>query len=173
MRPVVIVSACLLGQPVRYDGGDKSNSLVRELLAERYDIFPLCPEAEAGLGIPRPPVQLVRNSKGMIEVLGVEQDLDVTGTLRDFSHRSIAKLVGRIDGAVLKSRSPSCGIDTTPVFDEERREVATGSGVFAQTLLVHMPRLPVIDEEQFGDETLRDAFFRSVDQQFASRDQVC
>ena len=63
--------------------------------------------------------------------------------------------------------------DTTPVFDEVRREVATGPGVFAQTLLVHMPRLPVIDEEQFGDETLRDAFFRSVDQQFASRDQVC
>ena len=116
MRPVVIVSACLLGQPVRYDGGDKSNTLVRKLLGERFDIFPLCPEAEAGLGIPRPPVQLVRNGEGMIEVLGVEEVLDVTGALRDFSHRSIAKLVGRIDGAVLKSRSPSCGIGTTPVL---------------------------------------------------------
>ena len=172
MRPVVIVSACLLGQPVRYDGGDKSNRLVRELLAERFDIFPLCPEAEAGLGIPRPPVQLVRSSKGMIEVLGVEEDLDVTGVLRDFSHRSIAKLVGRIDGAVLKSRSPSCGIGTTPVFDEARKEVDTDSGVFAQTLLVHMPRLPVIDEEQFADETLRDAFINSVERQFATRDHV-
>jgi uncharacterized protein YbbK (DUF523 family) len=172
MRPVVIVSACLLGQPVRYDGGDKSNMLVRNLLAERFDIFPLCPEAEAGLGIPRPPVQLVRNGEGMIEVLGVEENLDVTGALRDFSHRSIAKLVGRIDGAVLKSRSPSCGIGTTPVFNEQRREVATDSGVFAQTLLLHMPRLPVIDEEQFSDETLRDAFFTSVEKQFATRDDV-
>jgi uncharacterized protein YbbK (DUF523 family) len=172
MRPVVIVSACLLGQPVRYDGGDKSNSLVSNLLAERFDIFPLCPEAEAGLGIPRPPVQLVRNGEGMIEVLGVEQDLDVTGALRDFSHRSIAKLVGRIDGAVLKSRSPSCGIGTTPVFDEHRREVAIDSGVFAQTLLLHMPRLPVIDEEQFSDASLRESFFASVQQQYNSRDQV-
>ncbi|MDX1345386.1 MAG: DUF523 domain-containing protein [Sedimenticolaceae bacterium] len=172
MRPVVIVSACLLGQPVRYDGGDKSNTLVRNLLGERFDIFPLCPEAEAGLGIPRPPVQLVRTGKGMIEVLGVEEDLDVTGALRDFSHRSIAKLVGRIDGAVLKSRSPSCGIGTTPLFDEERKVVDTDSGVFAQTLLVHMPRLPVIDEEQFADETLRDAFINSVERQFATRDHV-
>jgi uncharacterized protein YbbK (DUF523 family) len=172
MRPVVIVSACLLGQPVRYDGGDKSNTLVRKLLAERFDIFPLCPEAEAGLGIPRPPVQLVRNGEGMIEVLGVEQELDVTGALRDFSHRSIAQLVGRIDGAVLKSRSPSCGIGTTPLFDQERNQVAIDSGVFAQTLLVHMPRLPVIDEEQFSDETLRDAFLRSVEKQFATRDHI-
>ena len=172
MRPVVIVSACLLGQPVRYDGGDKSNTLVRSLLGERFDIFPLCPEAEAGLGIPRPPVQLVRNGEGMTEVLGVEEDLDVTGALRDFSHRSIAKLVGRIDGAVLKSRSPRCGVGTAPVFDEERKEVDTDSGVFAQTLLVHMPRLPVIDEEQFADETLRDAFISSVEKQFATRDQV-
>ena len=172
MKPVVIVSACLLGQPVRYDGGDKSNSLIRSLLPEHFDIFPLCPEAEAGLGIPRPPVQLVRNPDGMVEVLGVEQELDVTGALRDFSHRSIAKLVGRIDGAVLKSRSPSCGLGTTPVFDEARNEVATDSGVFTQTLLLHMPRLPVIDEEQFSDERLRDAFIRSVRKQCATRDHV-
>jgi uncharacterized protein YbbK (DUF523 family) len=172
MKPVVIVSACLLGQPVRYDGGDKSNALVRNLLPEHFDIFPLCPEAEAGLGIPRPPVQLVRNLDGMVEVLGVEEELDVTGALRDFSHRSIAKLVGRIDGAVLKSRSPSCGLGTTPLYDEERNEVATDSGVFAQTLLLHMPRLPVIDEEQFSQERLRDVFIKDVLKQFASRDQV-
>jgi uncharacterized protein YbbK (DUF523 family) len=172
MRPVVIVSACLLGQPVRYDGGDKSNGLVRTLLAERFDLFPLCPEAEAGLGIPRPPVQLVRNGAGMVEVLGVEADLDVTGALRDFSHRSIAKLVGRIDGAVLKSRSPSCGIGTTPVFDAQRREIDTGSGVFARTLLLHMPRLPVIDEEQFADQALREAFFQGVNRQYTSRHEI-
>ncbi|MEJ2307874.1 MAG: DUF523 domain-containing protein [Gammaproteobacteria bacterium] len=172
MRPVVIVSACLLGQPVRYDGGDKSDRLVRTQLAERFDLFPLCPEAEAGLGIPRPPVQLVRNSEGLIEVLGVEQALDVTGALRDFSHRSIAKLVGRIDGAVLKSRSPSCGIATAPLFDAQREQVDTVSGVFAQTLLLHMPRLPVIDEEQFADQQLRSAFFGAVERQFRSRDHI-
>jgi uncharacterized protein YbbK (DUF523 family) len=114
----------------------------------------------------------VRNLDGMVEVLGVEEELDVTGALRDFSHRSIAKLVGRIDGAVLKSRSPSCGLGTTPLYDEERNEVATDSGVFAQTLLLHMPRLPVIDEEQFSQERLRDVFIKDVLKQFASRDQV-
>lgn len=172
MKPVVIVSACLLGEPVRYDGGDKSDTLIRTLLAEKCDIFPLCPEAEAGLGIPRPPVQLVRNEGGMIEVLGVDADHDVTGALRDFSHRSIAKLVGRIDGAVLKSRSPSCGIDSTPVFDEQRRQVDTGPGIFAQALLVHMPRLPMIDEEQFADGKLRQVFLDSVERQFQSRDHI-
>lgn len=66
MKPRVGVSACLLGQPVRYDGQAKPHAWVRDVLARKAELVPLCPETGAGLPVPRPPVRLVRLTVGFV-----------------------------------------------------------------------------------------------------------
>ena len=58
IKPRIGVSACLLGQPVRFDGGRKRNRFITEQLSRLMEIVPICPEMEAGLGTPRPTIQL-------------------------------------------------------------------------------------------------------------------
>ena len=57
-KPLVGISQCLLGDAVRYDGQSKANKIVLEKLSDLFEFIPICPEVEAGLGIPRPPIQL-------------------------------------------------------------------------------------------------------------------
>ncbi len=66
------ISSCLLGERVRYDGGDKYDPLINTQLAELFEFRPCCPEMAIGLGVPREPIQLVRTARG-IRVRGVQQ----------------------------------------------------------------------------------------------------
>src|SRR5918994_7519218 len=63
--PRVGISACLLGEKVRYDGGDKRHGLLLDVLGRRVMWVPVCPEVEIGMGTPREPVQLVRRAGGV------------------------------------------------------------------------------------------------------------
>jgi uncharacterized protein YbbK (DUF523 family) len=49
----IAVSRCLLGEPVRYDGGHKQNLMICDRLKAHFDLIGICPEVEAGLGVPR------------------------------------------------------------------------------------------------------------------------
>ncbi|WP_456404907.1 2-thiouracil desulfurase family protein, partial [Thiolapillus sp.] len=70
-KPRVGVSACLLGQAVRYDGASRPHAWIREVLPRHAQVLPFCPESEAGLETPRPAVRLVKSEGGNIHVLGV------------------------------------------------------------------------------------------------------
>ena len=100
----VAISACLLGAPVRYDGGSKPISEVREL-ARKVDVLRVCPETASGLPVPRPPAEQ-RDGRVFLAdgrdvtaefALGAERCLDA-------ARRSPVSL------AVLKAKSPSCGV---------------------------------------------------------------
>ena len=114
----LLVSACLLGLATRYDGGTKASALVQALLKD-YQLIPFCPEQLGGLSTPRPPAELVGGDglavlSGQAKVL-TKDGRDVTASfLRGAEEGAkLARLFGARE-ALLKSRSPSCGL--TPVL---------------------------------------------------------
>ncbi len=154
------VSTCLLGEPVRYDGRGRRNDLVIEILSPRFELIPVCPEVEAGLGVPRPPVQLVGDPLWP-RARGVEERwLDVTAELECFSAIRV-KTFSHLSGFLFKARSPSCGLDV-PIYDQDGRETGRGRGIFVRILKEHYPLLPVIDEEGFSDPGRRNRFLQQL-----------
>ena len=123
----IMVSACLLGRNCKYNGGNNRSPEVVAYLKD-HDAIPVCPEELAGLGIPRTPVEIVD---------GVVRDKD--GNSVDQVLRSaVAQILNqaREDGiqyAILKSRSPTCGVHQ--VYDGTfTGTLVEGSGVLAQAL---------------------------------------
>lgn len=149
-RPRVGISACLLGQTVRYDGGHKrDDSLVA--LAAVIEWVPICPEVESGMPVPRPTLTLVR-AAGETRMLSAN-GADETDRMRAFARARMAALRahGVLAGYVLKSRSPSCGI-----------QVENGPGLFAAALREAFPDLPIVEEGELASEDARDAFAARV-----------
>ena len=139
------ISACLLGEPVRYDGGHTRDRLLSDQLGRWVEWVPVCPELEAGLGVPRPPMQLVGQGQS-IRLLERESGRDHTRTLQRFSTRRVRELLAlELAGYVFKRDSPSCGIRRVPVFGARARPRRAGRGIFAAALCDALPDLPVED----------------------------
>jgi FdhD protein len=157
-RPRIGVSACLLGERVRYDGRDKRDAWLVEVLGSRVEWVSVCPEVEAGLGTPREPMNLRRDGRRVVLVTDRLRE-DLTSTMAEFSARRVEALVGAdLDGYVLKAGSPSCGLDV-PV-DGGRERVP---GLFAAALTSRLSAIPIVDERQLADPATRDRF---VDEAF-------
>lgn len=123
----ILVSACLLGCPCRYDGKSKPHESVLTLLGE-HTLIPICPEQMGGLATPRPPAE--RKDGGVF----TENGGDVTEQYRRGAEEALhlAKLYG-CTCAVLKERSPSCG--SGQVYDGSfSRTLVAGDGVTAALL---------------------------------------
>ena len=159
-KPLVGVSQCLLGDAVRYDGQSKANQIIIEQLTPLFEFLPVCPEVEAGLSIPRPPVQLTGSIKNPRLIGRDDASIDVTDIMRRYCASKPAQLA-RLSGFIFKSRSPSCGLNSTPVFVEGQCTTETGSGVFARAIQKHYPDLPIIDDSQLDATSLK-AFIQSV-----------
>ncbi|MCP3871332.1 MAG: DUF523 domain-containing protein [Gammaproteobacteria bacterium] len=160
-KPVIGVSRCLLGDRVRYDGSGERTPWIVEILSTHCDLLPLCPEVEAGLGVPRPPVRLVRNDDTLAVVGREDSSLDVTEALSRVWKDRRNDVVG-MDGLILKSRSPSCGVADTPVFSETGTESTRGPGVFTRQCVEAFPLLPLIDELSLENEVGRVSFLIQV-----------
>lgn len=131
----VLVSACLLGERCRYDGAVCPSAAVQEALAGK-EVVPVCPEAGSGLGTPRPAIELsggdgqaVLNGRARAKV----KDTGLDRTAEFFAGAALATRAAASFGAtvaILKERSPSCGVHRVWV-DEKLVE---GSGVTAAAL---------------------------------------
>ncbi|MFQ5644979.1 MAG: DUF523 domain-containing protein [Thiogranum sp.] len=160
-RPVVAISSCLLGENVRYDGRHQRDSCIARYLSAYVDWKPVCPEVGAGLGVPRPPVRLV-GASDRPAALGIENEsLDVTDALHDYAQRVLQELQG-VSGYIFKSRSPSCGLVDTPLFDVDGCEQGLTSGIYARAIMTALPNLPVADEQQLRDTARRELFLQQV-----------
>lgn len=154
------VSACLLGKSVRYDGGHKRHEAICAELADIFHLVAVCPEGEAGFGVPRPPVRLVERQDG-IHALGVEDlGLDVTNELNQFATQR-CESYAHVCGFILKARSPSCGFGSTPIngLDCEQR---LGDGLFAAALRRRWPNMPIVQEDQIDNPAQRNEFIAAV-----------
>ncbi len=164
-KPLVGVSQCLLGDSVRYDGKSKANDIVLETLSQLFTLVPVCPEVEAGLGVPRPPVQLTGDIDKPRLTGRDDPSIDVTDIMYDYCRDKPAELKN-LNGFIFKSRSPSCGLNSTPVFaiNNTKNEMLseTSSGIFADSLCKTYPNLIVIDEVQLSDKNTLDDFINKL-----------
>ena len=160
-KPLVGVSQCLLGDAVRYDGQSKTNTIVMEKLSKIFNLVPVCPEVEAGLGIPRPPVQLTGSIENPKLIGRDDPSIDVTSIIQNYCNTKPAEL-NQLSGFIFKSRSPSCGLNSTPVYIDGHCATETSHGIFAKKLCETYPNLPVIEDNELENENLLDKFIRST-----------
>ena len=154
------ISSCLLGQPVRYDGGHKRDSYIAGTLAQYFDFQVFCPEVAIGMGTPRPTIQLVGMGKE-IRSLGVKNpDIDVTGQLRDYANQQ-KSVHDSLCGYILKKDSPSCGMERVKVYVNSQPQ-KMGVGIYADAMMRNNPLLPVEEEGRLGDPRLRENFIQRV-----------
>lgn len=156
------ISSCLLGNKVRYDGGHKLDHFLIGTLGQYVDWVPVCPEAACGLGIPRE-VMALEVDPASSRIRTVWTGIDHTARMRKWIKEEL-KVLADIDvsGFVFKSRSPSCGLRDTRVFDAKCRVRSKGPGIFARTIMDTFPLLPVEDERRMHDPSLRENFIERV-----------
>ncbi len=156
------VSACLLGQEVRYDGGHKRDRFLTDVLGPSVEWVPVCPEVEIGLGVPRPPIRL-EGDPDAPRLVDPRSRVDHTERMVRFAKARTAALARlELDGYVLKKDSPSCGMEGVPVEGTSRR----GVGLFARALMEALPTLPMEDEARLHEARLCESF---VQRMFARR----
>ena len=135
----VVVSACLLSEPCRYDGKSKDNLLPS---LKGYEVIAFCPEKF--MGVPRPKIALHVKEERLHVIR--EDGLDVTDALVKSVDDFVATL-SDIDCVILKSKSPSCGYKTTPIYGSD----TLGNGVLAQAMLKRFPEAKFYDENSFKE----------------------
>ena len=156
------ISACLLGEKVRYDGGHKRDNYLVETFGRYVEWVPVCPEVEMGLSTPRETLRLVRIGNDVHMVMP-KTGADHTEAMRTFAARRVRELAKEnLRGYVLKRSSPSCGMERVRVFDAHGVPAKSGRGLFAEELIGHFPNLPVEEEGRLNDPHLRENFIERV-----------
>lgn len=160
-KPLVGISACLLGEKVRYDKGHKRDHFITDILGRYVDFFPVCPEIESGMGVPRDSMRLTDVS-GSVRLITNKQGEDKTEQLTDWSKKKIATLTDiPFCGFIFKSKSPSCGLHQVKVYGQHVVE-KKGQGLFARRFLQHFPLIPVEEESRLHDDSLRENFIERL-----------
>ena len=144
------ISACLAGEKTRYDGTDKLDAGLVEELGRFAVLVPVCPEVECGLPVPREEMQLVDAPDGPRLVCRYS-GADHTGRMRRWAEARIRELAREgIDGFILKSSSPSCGLVSAELHGESPA-VKKVAGLFARLLEAAFPELPLVEETALRD----------------------
>jgi uncharacterized protein YbgA (DUF1722 family)/uncharacterized protein YbbK (DUF523 family) len=155
------ISSCLLGEEVRFDGGHKRDAFLTTALGPYVEWVPVCPELEAGFGVPREAMRLVR-SAGAIRLLTVKTAIDLTDRLESYARRRLDELADDdLCGYVLKKDSPSCGLERVKVYGAPIPD-RTGRGLFAAALAARFPSLPIEEEGRLSDARLRENFIERI-----------
>jgi len=157
------VSACLLGQEVRYDGGHARDRYVVETLADHLSLVPVCPEDELGMGTPRETVDLVGDSAAP-RMVGSQSGTDWTARMNRWSARRAKELAAEdLCGYIFKKNSPSCGVFRVKVYtDKGNLATPPGRGLFAAEFAKRYPLAPIEEEGRLHNPGLRENFLERV-----------
>ncbi len=156
------VSACLLGEPVRYDGGHKRDPYIVETLGKFFEFVPVCPEVECGLGVPREPMRL-EGDPGAPRLVTINTRVDLTDQMRQWALGRVAELADEdLCGYIFKSKSPSSGMARVKVYNDKGVPSPHGTGLFARAFMDRFPRIPVEDEGRLHDAALRENFIERI-----------
>jgi uncharacterized protein YbgA (DUF1722 family)/uncharacterized protein YbbK (DUF523 family) len=162
-RPRIGISACLLGDQVRFDGGHKRDPFLTEVLSPHVHWVRVCPEVEVGMGTPRETLRLLRTADAGVRMVTRRTGIDHTDAMAAWSGQRVSQLAREdLSGYVLKKDSPSCGMERVKVFGESGMAERNGRGIFAAALLQRFPHLPVEEEGRLSDPRLRENFIERV-----------
>ena len=157
-KPKLVVSACLGGEFVRYDGGTVKDPFVEKLLKYCQPIL-VCPEIAIGLGVPRGKVLIYWDGESP-RLFQPSTGRDLTEPMLAFSE-SFLESLPQVDGFLLKGKSPSCGVsNSTLSYKDPQGKVFSHrtKGIFAQKALEKFNDLPVEDEKRLKDKGIRKHF---------------
>ena len=127
MKKKVAVSACLLGKNCRYDGTNKKESSLEDVLKNCDEVVEFCPE-DAILGTPRETINIIDG-----KVIGSESGKEYTQQIKKYAH-DFAKNHPDIDLFIVKSKSPSCALSSAKLFDSQKNLIQRGAGVFTKSV---------------------------------------
>lgn len=156
------ISACLLGEKVRYDGGHKHDRYITDTLGQFFDYVPVCPEVEYGLSVPREAMHLAGNVDDP-RLVTVRTGIDHTEGMKKWAGKKLDELSRRgLSGYIFKSKSPSSGMRGVKVYMDSSPPVHRGVGIFANAFMKRFPLMPVEDEGRLHDPGLRENFIERV-----------
>ncbi|PLX92258.1 MAG: DUF1722 domain-containing protein [Desulfuromonas sp.] len=156
------VSSCLLGEPVRFDGGHKHDRYLTGTLGRYVEFVPVCPEVELGLPTPRETLRLVGSSEDQRLVFSKSGE-DITDRMTAWSDMRVRQLEQEnLSGFIFKSRSPSSGMARVKLYDQNGSPNPRGVGVFARIFMEHFPTLPVEEDGRLHDPRLRECFIEAI-----------
>lgn len=156
------ISRCLLGEPVRYDGGHKRDPFLADVLGQHVEWVPVCPEVEAGFGTPREAMRLV-DDVAEPRLMTVRFHQDHTNRMRRYAKTRVRELQAlNLSGYVFKKDSPSCGTRQVRVYARDGQLLGTGKGLFAEAFQRAFPLTPIEEEGRLRDQGLRENFIERV-----------
>ncbi|SCA56560.1 conserved hypothetical protein [Candidatus Terasakiella magnetica] len=157
------VSACLMGQEVRFNGGHCQNHFLRTTVAEYASFFPTCPEVAIGMGIPRETVRLEYDENENVRMRAPKSGEDYTETMNAYAKDWSDQLDQLdLDGFVFTKNSPSCGVFRVKIYKNDQPAERRGTGLFAKAIMDKFPELPVEEDGRLSDPVLRESFITRI-----------
>lgn len=160
--PITIgVSACLLGEHVRYDGGHKHDRYITDTLGMYFNFIPVCPEVGCGLPTPREAMRL-EGSPADPRLMTCVTRIDRTEQMLAYCSAKIKELESKdLCGFIFKERSPSCGLATVPLYGGGTSEMFA-AGLFANAVVRCFPRMPLEEAERLNNSSILKNFIERV-----------
>ena len=156
------ISSCLLGNPVRFDGGHKRDSYIADTLGAYFSFVPVCAEVEAGMSVPREAVRL-QGSPDAPRMVGSRTGTDWTERMNRFCRARVQSPdLADLSGFIFKNRSPSCGMERVKLYGTSSTAERKAVGLFARAFMERFPHLPVEEEGRLEDPSLRENFIVRV-----------
>jgi uncharacterized protein YbgA (DUF1722 family)/uncharacterized protein YbbK (DUF523 family) len=156
------ISSCLLGNPVRWNAGHKLDRFLTNTLGQFVDYVPVCPEVEAGFGVPRESMRLVGDAEKP-RLITFKTKTDQTDQMLRWARKRVKELEKEdLHGFIFKSDSPSSGMIRVKVYTEKGMPVKKGVGMFAREFMAHFPLIPAEDDGRLHDPNIRENFIERI-----------
>ena len=156
------ISACLLGENVRWNGGHSRDRYLTDTLGLYVEYVAVCPEVECGMGVPRETLRLVGDPDNPSLVTS-KTNIDHTDRMNRWARKRIKDLEKEdLCGFVFKKKSPSSGLFNVPVRTSKGIPQKKGQGIFARIFTEHFPLIPVEEEGRLNDPKLRETFIEQI-----------
>ena len=156
------ISSCLLGNPVRWNEGHKLDRFLTNTLGQFVEYVPVCPEVEAGFGVPRESVRLVGDPENP-RMITFKSKTDLTDQMKCWAKKRVRELEKEdLCGFIFKSDSPSSGMIRIKVYSDKGMPRKVGVGMFAKVFMDHFTRIPVEDDGRLHNPAIRENFIERI-----------
>ena len=156
------ISSCLLGNEVRWNAGHKHAKYLTRTLGKYVEYVPVCPEVEAGFGVPRESFRLVGDPDNP-RLVTFKTKTDHTDRMLTWAKNRVRELEKEdLCGFIFKSDSPSSGMIRVKVYNEKGMPHKVGIGMFARAFMDHFPLTPVEDDGRLNDPVIRENFILQI-----------
>jgi uncharacterized protein YbgA (DUF1722 family)/uncharacterized protein YbbK (DUF523 family) len=156
------ISMCLLGENVRWNAGHKLDRYLTQTLGQFVEYVPVCPEVEAGFGVPRESMRLTGDPQ-FPRLITFKSKTDRTDRMLSWAKKRVKALEKEnLCGFIFKSDSPSSGMVNVKVYTDKGMPIKKGVGIFAREFMDHFPLIPAEDDGRLHNPMIRENFIERI-----------